>query len=100
MGAPAIARDGTYAALLARIAKLDALVLDDFLIAALRHRAPRPARSTRGSVRHLIDRRHVTGTDPKLARNAGRPYVRQRDLRLAGPRLGRQGPSGRQKNGL
>ena len=97
----AIARaDGTYTTMLARLAKLDVLVLDDFLIAPLKDT------ERRDLLEVLEDRydRSSTVVDPsadeKLARDAGRPYHRRRHLRPLGPQRPRhraQGPLGPRK---
>ena len=101
----AIARaDGTYTAMLARLAKTRRprpRRLSDR--AAQGHRAPRPARGLGRSLRHLVYRRDLSGPDENLARDAGRPYHRRRHLRPPRPQRPRhrpQRPFGREKKGL
>ena len=82
----ALARaDGTYARLLARLARVDVLVLDDLGLAPIRDRAPRPARGPRGSLRHALDHHHQPAPADEVARLPRRPHPRRRHLRPAPP---------------
>jgi DNA replication protein DnaC len=54
---------GAYGSTLASFAKLDVLVLDDFLLAPMSDRAPSPARAPRGPLRQILDRHHLPGSN-------------------------------------
>ena len=74
-GLPALPRahvargDGSYTRVLARLAKTDLLVIDDWGLAPLTgRRAARPARGPRGSHRARLDPHHQSGPGQGLAR--------------------------------
>jgi hypothetical protein len=71
--------DGSYARLLARFAKADVLVIDDWgLVPAGRSRASRPPRNLRGQVRPSVDHHHQPAPDDEVARPPRRSDHRRR----------------------
>ena len=91
--------------MLARLAKLDVLVLDDFLIAPLKDTERRDLLEVlEDRYGTLVDGRDLAGADQKLARDAGRPYHRRRYLRPLGPQRPRrrhlEGPRAVEKKGF
>ena len=76
--------DGSYTRTLARLAKLDLLVIDDCgPRRPHERRAPRSARGPRGSQRTHVDLDHQPGAGPGVARAHRRAHARRRDLRSA-----------------
>ena len=93
--------DGSYIAFLARLARVDVLVLDDWGLGAVTLAPPRPARDPRGPRWHAVDRHHEPAATRALARLFGRPNGRRRDPRStgpSGPSLPLGGPSRRKTN--
>ena len=75
-----------YTTLLARLARVDVLVLDDWGLARRDGRAPpRPARDARGPRRQPLDHHHQPAPARAVARLPRRPHRRRRDPRSAGP---------------
>ena len=78
--------DGTYPRLLARLARIDVLVLDDWGIAPLgRPRAPRSARDHRRPPRPPLHDPHQPDPRREVARPSRRPHRRRRHLRSPAP---------------
>ena len=79
--------DGSYTRLLARLAKLDLLAIDDWMLAPLRgRRTPRPHRDHRGPCRTCFDPDRQPVARHRLARRHRRPQLGRRDLRPTAPR--------------
>ena len=79
--------DGSYTRLLARLAKLDLLAIDDWMLAPLRDpRAARPHRGDRGPRRTRLDPHRQPTARDRLARRHRRPQPGRRHLRPPAPR--------------
>ena len=79
--------DGSYTRLLARLAKLDLLAIDDWMLAPLaRPRAARPHRGHRGPRRTRRDAHRQPAARDRLARRHRRPQPGRRHLRPPAPR--------------
>ncbi len=78
--------DGTYIRLLAKLARVDVLVIDDWGLAPRPGSgAPRPPRDPRGSLRHPLDHHHQPAPARQVARLPRRPHPGRRHLRPPPP---------------